>query len=904
MACFKFFSFPPPHTRNFRIFAASKTLPPMTEPRYPASIREEELKNRVAKDFFADYDTARIIGDIDFCVSVPAGGKELFEPEPLLWAEAKRGNRADIHASLVQLILTIGKARTFDRHLPPAFLGAFDTEKIAFVPYNAVLDVFYQNDFNWNVTPSDHDSKEFRQLHALVKDLLTQNMLLFRFGADDKELAGFIRRNLIVGKARVSKVRINKNNFTNVYGKWLSEVKPTISVNWEVAKRNGIIDADFYLADILSEHNVTLKQKLFVLLRGDHYELDRKLNEMGLFSSQEAQFTDRQQAHTRFWNRYSRPPKREYWDYIVERRDLLVPQDVRERKGSFFTPQKWVELSQEYLARELGDDWQDEYCIWDCCAGTGNLLAGLTNKYRIYASTLDQQDVDVMHERIRNGANLLESHVFQFDFLNDEFSKLPQSLQDILNDPEKRRKLVIYINPPYAEAGNKRQLTEGGTNKRRVSFDNEIYEKWHDKIGTAARELFAEFLIRVYTEIPGCVLAQFSTLKAFCAPNFRKFRDVFNAELKRLFVVPANTFDNVKGKFPIGFFIWDTSQKRNSAVMSAIADVYNADGNHIKRHTYISYENSQLLLNWIRQYYDNNGEQIGFVRVNGQDVQNNMGMFLASSLTPNDLRAHFFFNVTKANVLPMCIYFAVRHSVEATWLNDRDQFLYPNDGWERDAEFQADCLVYALFHGQNRISANVETHGRASLLRPADATLRLRGRGRPNHWIPFTEEEVDAPDGFASHFMTDFMAGRHGGTCVPPAQTPQQGDLFADGDGADAPVETHGRASLPQPLSEHFSGAASAVMDAGREVWRYYMQEASVSHGCDSLSARTQTAPFNVNASLYDIKAFFKGRDEKGRMNATSPDGHFNALMENLRSALQNLAKQIEPKVYEYGFLK
>ena len=54
------------------------------------------------------------------------------------------------------------------------------------------------------------------------------------------------------------------------------------------------------------------------------------------------------------------------------RRDLLVPQDVRERKGSFFTPKIWVEKSQQYLADVLGENWQDEYYIWDCCAGTGN----------------------------------------------------------------------------------------------------------------------------------------------------------------------------------------------------------------------------------------------------------------------------------------------------------------------------------------------------------------------------------------------------------------------------------------------------------------------------------------------------------------------------------------------------
>jgi hypothetical protein len=43
----------------------------------------------------------------------------------------------------VQLILTIGKARTFDSYNPLPFLTVFDYEKIAFLQYNAVHDVFY-----------------------------------------------------------------------------------------------------------------------------------------------------------------------------------------------------------------------------------------------------------------------------------------------------------------------------------------------------------------------------------------------------------------------------------------------------------------------------------------------------------------------------------------------------------------------------------------------------------------------------------------------------------------------------------------------------------------------------------------------------------------------------------------
>jgi hypothetical protein len=59
-----------------------------------------------------------------------------------------------------------------------------------------------------------------------------------------------------------------------------------------------------------------------------------------------------------------------------------------------------------------------------------------------------------------------------------------------------------------------------------------------------------------------------------------------------------------------------------------------------------------------------------------------------------------------------------------------------------------------------------------------------------------------------------------------------------------------------------------------------------------------------VNASLYDIREHFQGRNEKGKMNNTSTDQKYNELIENLRLALKILTQKIEPKVYEYEFLK
>lgn len=812
---------------------------------YDNNIREEELKNRLAKDFFWKYDTSRIIGNVDFCVTFFQSDTSLFEMESLLWAEAKKGV-SDIYKSLVQLILTVGKARTFDKHLPPAMLGAFDAEKIAFIPYNDIHDVFYITDFNWNVTPSDHSTKEFTLVYDKVKAILENNTLLYYYDKHCKELHKFIKDNFIVSKMGLTKTRIDKNNFIVIYNKWLQEVEPTIAFNWEAAKKGGIIDGDFYLADLLSQDNMTLKEKLFVVLKATKYELNRHQDEYGGFTSTAVEFNDKQKAHNQFWNKYERPPKEEYWDYIIERRDLLVPQDVRERKGSFFTPQIWVELSQRYLTEALGEDWQDEYYVWDCAAGTGNLLAGLTNKYNIWASTLDKQDVEVMKDRIRNGANLLEDHVFQFDFLNDDFSKLPEPLQKIIDDPKKRKKLVIYINPPYAEAGDTKQRSGTGKNKDKTTTDNKIYLKYRKDIGKASNELFTQFLIRIYKEIDSCLIANFSKLKNLQSSNFKKFRDVFQAKLIKLFLVPAVTFDNVSGKFPIGFFIWDTNKKEKFEQIEA--DVFDTERNKIASKTVSNYDNYKYLSSFGKVNGSKSNPYIGHFAARGNDFQNQNAVFI-DNYGEDKKGGGVHISINSQNLKAVSISFSVRHCIEATWLNDRDQFLYPNDGWQKDKEFQNDCIAFTLFHGQNRISSKEGT----------------------NHWIPFTEQEVDAREKFDSNFMTDFIAGN---IKKSAGSSGSRMMLFE-------PKMSYGKKELV------FSVQAQAVFDAGRELWRYYHKQPKC----------------NVNASLYDIREHFQGRNAKGRMNSSSDDEKYMELIGNLREELKALALKIEPKVYEYGFL-
>ncbi len=819
------------------------------------NIREEELKNKVSQDFFSDFDTSKILGNIDFCVipknknKVLSFGEDLGEANHLLWAEAKTGDY-DLVAMFAQLILTIGKARTFDKTLPPAFLGAFDGKKIAFVPYNSVIDIFSLNDFNWNVTSSNQNTKEFALIKERIEKSLDKNNYVYDYLKDEKELKFFIKNNL--AKATESgKILIDKNNFVPIYLRWLQQVKPYIDFDWEAGKKQNILDNSFYLADLFVddkntaeiEDDTPISEELFVVFRNGHYEIAKE-NLKSLFNAT-ISFKDKK-TYEQFWKKYKRPPLEEFRQHIIDRKDLLVPQDFRERKGAFFTPRIWVELSQQYIADVLGEDWQEEYYVWDCAAGTGNLLVGLTEKYRIFASTLDQSDVNAMHEMIAgNQLNLVKNHCFQFDFLNDEFlpiskgGKMPEELYKLITDEEKRKKLVVYINPPYAEVSSKAIKGKVGVNQTKT------HTKYTNVLGTAGRELYAQFLCRIFSEVKGTKIGEFSTLKMFQGTAFEIFRNYFQSEFINGFLVPANSFDNVKGSFPIGFKIWNTSLAKSN--IEKIVDVYNSHGNFIQKKLLYITSKDKNINKWISIYKTSELNSIGFMDgINGNDFQHNNIVYILNSKSQLPNPRGIWINPN--NLKPISIYYAVRHCIEATWLNDRDQFLFPNDGWKTDAEFQNDCLAFTLF--SNNIQSQFGT----------------------NHWIPFTEKEVNAKSKFESNFITDFIAGKL------KIENETQ-DLFS-------------AISVSSPLERvrvrKFSEEATTVFNAGRNLWKYYHAQPNA----------------NVNASLYDIREHFQGRNDKGKMNNKSNDETYMKLITELRSALKVLAKKIEPKVYEYGFLK
>ena len=785
------------------------------------SPRKSEMtwKTQVKETFFAGFAAEFDEKHIDFLVYAPDG--TLFA-DTFLWAESKKGT-ADIARMFAQLLLTIKKTVDAGEILPPKYLGVFDQEKIAFIEFHHILPVFNRSDFNWNDKPSSVSEETIR----IVEQFLTEEALFkFDLKNDNKELREFIKTNFVTGQKNTSKIQITKNNFVTVFMKWAGTVRRAIDITPEEQKEYGLIDGDFYLGDLLSEDNVTLPdfKDLNVVLQQDYYKIKVSISGKPRRLIEEIGFRDGGQSHKLFWERYQRPPKEEFRDYMKDRRDLLVPQDIRERKGSFFTPQIWVEKSQEYLAKVFGENWQDEYYIWDCCCGTGNLLTGLVNPYNVWASTIDQADIDILHTGINNRkCNLLASHVFRFDFLNGNFDDLPVELRSIVSDPEKQKKLIVYINPPYGEGGNYTGRTKAG-----VAKNYAVNQEFKPLIGKAVNEVFSLFFARIRQEIPTGHLAAFASVKYVNAYNFRKYRRFFKADYRDGYICLAKTFDNVQGAFPIGFLIWSFSDRDFPPQIRT--DVFDAKGRIIGQKNF--YNGHPFINEWIDSA--NVGDQpIGFLSCKLNEFQYNQYVCVCNTKEqlPYGCKS---VAVTKENLIESCVYLAVRHSISLSvphkdkWIKHNDPFLSPDKKYKRSITFLNDCLIFALFHEKNKISS----------------------QSGINHWIPFTAKEVSAKDNFRSTFMSDFIKSRK------------------------------------------LSKEAQAVCESGKVLWTYYHETIR----------KLRTPP--VDASLYEIREYFKGRNEKGKMKTKSADVRFNDLDTALRSALKKLAEKIQPKVYEYGFLK
>lgn len=239
-----------------------------------------------------------------------------------IWLETKQKDE-DVYEMLAQIIFTAHKVKGYLDL--PIYFGCFNSNKGAVIENHQVQDVFRHTDINWNQTPSNLDKKTIERIKFLIKEV--KEYSLQEFGTKLLE---------IENKGSLEKKQITKNNFLIVYNEWLEKVGSEIEIIDEK-----ITKADFYLADLMTDGKRSIAEKLTVVLTknfDDFYY--KKVFNTDLYS--DIKIKD-QKKYINFWSKYERPPKEEYQEYILSRRDLLQPTNIREKK-ELFSRQKYGQV--------------------------------------------------------------------------------------------------------------------------------------------------------------------------------------------------------------------------------------------------------------------------------------------------------------------------------------------------------------------------------------------------------------------------------------------------------------------------------------------------------------------------------------------------------------------------------
>ena len=758
-----------------------------------------------------------------------------------IWFEAKDSFKHSTYEMFTQLMHYVQQALNKGDNIPP-FLCVIDTRKAAIMKSADVIPFLEKKTIKWGKSASGYTQEALDAISAHIGT----HFVSFKIETHEDEFISTIKNAIKNGD--IIRTQITPDNLKQVFDKWV------VMIGREI---KGIAEDDYallFFADIMHDGTAATHDNLTAALMHKNgapvFSLKGKLYELG-----------NKEGYRQFWAIYHKPPKAEYRNYLLERRDSLIALDERSFKGAFYTPLAVVDKAYDKLTETLGKNWQKEYIVWDMCCGVGNLEVKHSNPRNIYMSTLDQADVDVM----KATKTCVAAQRFQYDYLNDDITaegatdytltnKIPEGLRKAIAEG---KKILVLINPPYAEATNFENIAKGIEAENKIGVaKTKIAATSMQDYGKASNELFTQFLARIATEIPTATIAMFSTMKYVNAPNFEKFRQVWNAKYLGGFVVHNKAFEGLTGKFPIGFLIWKTNQ--NATVKTPITevpvDVLDKNAKEIGAKLFYNLPNNTFLNVWLNRPKANkidviplknaispsetnprvknwSNKAIAYMYCGVNDLQHAEQQTIIFS-SPYGGGNGFYIN--PENIWQAAIIFSIRRLVKPTWLNDRDQFLQPTE--PLTDEFKNDCLIWMLFNRcQRAASAN-------------DLEWNDKKWSIVNHFIPFTEAEVNAPERFESDFMVQYLADKK------------------------------------------LSAEAQLVLAEGKILWQAYFANTDVRTVRDELKLN------RADVGWYQIRKALQARNASGDFAPVS--------FKPFETAYAALTEKLQPKVYELGFLK
>lgn len=540
-------------------------------------------------------------------------------------------------------------------------------------------------------------------------------------------------------ETELTKISVNQANIRGVYDEFLRLVTQNKT---KVASNQDLVS--MFINALTDHESFFIRNNTATLKHNDGTYKDYRVNGRNWYA---------------FFSRFDTNYNSDEIKAITAVGDVLLEETARRFSGEYWTPTIWAKEAINTISDVLGNNWKEDYVVWDPAAGSKNLTRDFKFAH-LFSSTLFDAELKLGRMFNRN------SVTFQYDFLNDDIdispvniskSKLAKLAPELAQALLDKKPIVFYTNPPYASAGDIRMDSvhhKKGVSKTAV---NDVMKK--HKIGHASENLYTQFFYRVLMikkafNLSDVTIAFFSKSQFMTGGKyFGKFKEKLfkDFEFKKGFLFNSGEFSDTSSDWGISFTVLQSPNNEVSTAdkfpLEVKKDVPGYGIRSIKTHTIRNISKENFLSKWVRDATLKNKKIIwresgsyptfssafkiklpsksqrppkypvdafGYAWNKANNVEK---AFTETALFTSCYLDGHGFPVLKENFERIMLNFAIRKATKHTWINDKDNYEKPSDLLLNAQEYPSvlgDCVVYSLFNTYSyQVSlANVEYKGK------------------------------------------------------------------------------------------------------------------------------------------------------------------------------------------------
>ncbi|MCL2869922.1 hypothetical protein FWF48_03930 [Candidatus Saccharibacteria bacterium] len=468
---------------------------------------------------------------------------------------SKLSDRAKIVA---QTIYYLKKFQQDASPLPNVIVGGDENEM--FVVYAPKLYHYLDNNYDWNIAPSSACTQNEPLMRELLDDPnLDTYVFDVRSAAFDMNEVFHSIDVLSHQNGEFAKLKVDEANLRKVFDEFVRLVFGQDEWLTGVKKIGATEAVSIFIQSILGNpetYLVPTKKNILHLVGGKEIKIDGA-------------------NYHAFFSRFDRHYSANEIKIITAVADRLIEELSRRFHGDFWTPTIWADRAIQMMTDDLGENWRDEYVVWDCAAGTKNLTRDYNFK-NLFCSTLHQSEIDISAQYNKNATT------FQYDFLNDDIdvspNSNPQNLKmpkDLFEKLKNNAPIIFYTNPPYGQAYSGVGLHKAGIADTKIGA-----EMRKQDLGLASAELYTQFIYRAQKLSHDFNLTNvffFFFNKGFLAsPAFEKFTDQMLDQFKFNggFMLNAGEFQGTSSAWGIIFSNFQIKRSATHVIPSAVEESF------------------------------------------------------------------------------------------------------------------------------------------------------------------------------------------------------------------------------------------------------------------------------------------------------------------------------------------